>query len=114
MEQILQQAPPGITQEYIETIWEKHKGDVVNILAELWNVEETPKAFRNISVQDMNTKKKFDEIRDICDAFDTEMNKQLDVIRMKSITRLAQQQPKQQLSDIPEVPDINHNCIITE
>ena len=89
MEQILQQAPPGITQEYIETVWEKHQGNVANILAELWNVEEAPKQSKNISIEDLNTKKKFDEIRDICDAFDEEMDKQLSVIRNKSI---AQQQ----------------------
>ena len=85
MEEILQQAPEGITREYIETIYEKHEGNIANILAELWNVEEAPRKNRNESVEDMERKKKFAEVRDICDAFDAEMEKQMNACRAQNI-----------------------------
>jgi hypothetical protein len=86
MEQILQQAPEGITREYIESIYEKHQGNVIEVLAELWNIEEPPKETKNISVEDMKLKNKFAEIRDICDAFDEEMEKQMNGLRQQITT----------------------------
>jgi hypothetical protein len=85
MEEILQQAPAGITHEYIETIYAKHEGNIPNILAELWNVEEPQKQNKNESIEDMERKNKFAEVRDICDAFDAEMEKQMNILRQQSL-----------------------------
>lgn len=67
-QEILDQAPEGTTIERIEMLWHEHHGDVVAIIAKLWDVpEKTPKE-----------KNKWDIIREICDEYDATMD---DVIR---------------------------------
>lgn len=72
MENILQQAPPNIQLSDIEQLYEKHQGNVAEILSELWNISDNVKAVENISVDEMKKKNKFDEIREICTAMDEE------------------------------------------
>ena len=63
MEEVLRQAPTDIATEIIESIFNKNEGKVLPTLMELWNIEEKQK----------KPKTKWDEIRETCDAFDSEM-----------------------------------------
>ena len=62
MDEVLSQAPADISHEVIKKVFEKHEKNVLATLMELWNIEEKQK-----------DKTKWEEIRDTCDAFDTEM-----------------------------------------
>jgi hypothetical protein len=68
MEDIISQAPVGISDEEIIEIYNKNDKDKLKTLFELWNMPE------NIKEKPFN---KFDEIRETCDAFDIEMAKLL-------------------------------------
>ena len=63
MEQVYNQCPPHITYEFAEEIFNKNDKDVLKTLSELWDIKEPEKAKPT----------KWDEIRETCDAFDTEM-----------------------------------------
>jgi len=62
MEEVLSQAPLNIDVEIIKQIFDKHNKQVLPTLMELWNIQEIQKE-----------RTKWEEIRDTCDAFDTEM-----------------------------------------
>lgn len=65
MDEVIAQAPIHIPIDDIKNIFEKHNHNVIDTLAELWDIEETvPKE-----------KTKWETIRDTCDAFDNEMSK---------------------------------------
>jgi hypothetical protein len=68
MDNILKQAPDNFTIEEIESIYNKNNQDVGKTLAILWDIEEEVK---NI---DEKTDK-WNNIRETCDAYDTEMKK---------------------------------------
>lgn len=71
MEVILKQAPIGISDELIKEIYEKNNNNINRTLMELWSIpEETEKK-----------KDKWDEVRETCDAYDTEMNRMLNNVR---------------------------------
>lgn len=57
------QSPDNITFEQAEIIFKKNDENIVNTLAELWDLEEPVKKIPD----------KWDEIRETCDAFDKEM-----------------------------------------
>jgi hypothetical protein len=67
MEQVLKQAPEGISEDIIKGAFLKNKENIVDTLTELWNiVEVNPKKVKELT--------KWDEIRETCDSFDKEMN----------------------------------------
>lgn len=66
MEDIISQAPIGISDEEIIEIYNKNDKDKLKTLFELWNMPENKKE---------KVTNKFDEVREICDAYDTEMAK---------------------------------------
>jgi hypothetical protein len=66
MDYIISQAPPEISDEKILEIYNKNNEDVLNTLLELWNIAE---------VENKKIPNKFDEVREICDAYDKEMEK---------------------------------------
>ncbi len=72
MDEIIRQAPLNISIEKIEEIYEKNNKNAINTLMELWDIKET-----TIEIQKSKEQLKWDEVRDICDEFDTEMYKQI-------------------------------------
>ena len=66
MDILIQQAPANLTIEEIEKIYIKNENNVVNTLAELWEIVDN---------KVIPPKTKWDDIRDTCDAYDSEMAK---------------------------------------
>ncbi len=79
--QILDQAPNGTTAENVTELYEKYKGNTVDILTDMWNIEQEHKELNNVSVEDLEFKNKIAEVRDICNAFDEEMEHYMQKIR---------------------------------
>jgi hypothetical protein len=71
MDEIFKQAPDGMTYDEVKKVFiEKHE-NVLETLMEIWKVPEKPVV--NIS----ENEKKWEEIRNTCDDFDSEMQKTL-------------------------------------
>ncbi len=68
MDEILKQAPTGISDELIKEIYEKNNNDITKTLMELWEIDD------NLKTKELS---KWDEIRETCDAYDKEMTKML-------------------------------------
>jgi hypothetical protein len=68
MDVIINQAPDNYTKEEIEIIYNKNNKDSVKTLAELWDIKE-----EIINIDEKT--EKWNNIRETCDAFDTEMQK---------------------------------------
>ena len=68
MDEILKQAPTGISDELIKEIYEKNDNDITKTLMELWEIDD------NLKTKELS---KWDEIRETCDAYDNEMTKML-------------------------------------
>jgi len=66
MEEILKQAPDNLDTEYIENIFKKNDCKILPTLIELWKLQE----------KDIKPQGKWDKIRETCDAFDIEMDKE--------------------------------------
>jgi hypothetical protein len=66
MDIIIKQAPANLTKEEIEIIYNKNNNDIVNTLAELWDI---------VDDKIIPPKTKWDNIRETCDAYDLEMEK---------------------------------------
>lgn len=80
MENILNQAPEGTNIEDVNKLYKKHNGDTVKILSELWEVKEAP--IKNIVYDDKyKNEKKWKEIREVCDAYEEEMEKFMSSIK---------------------------------
>lgn len=75
MEVILKQAPVGISDEIIKEIYDKNNNDINKTLMELWEIPEEVE----------KEKSKWDEVRETCDAYDTEMNRMLANVRKSMI-----------------------------
>jgi hypothetical protein len=61
MEEIIKQAPSNMTTDDIKLLYEKNNFNVIDTLIEIWNIDkEEPKPL-----------KKFDEIRNLCDEYDS-------------------------------------------
>lgn len=71
MDEIFKQAPNGMTYEEVEKVFIEKNKNVLETLMEIWNVSEKP--IVNIS----ENNKKWEEIRNTCDDFDYEMQKNL-------------------------------------
>ena len=72
MDIIIQQAPINLTKEEIEIVYNKNNKDIVNTLAELWDIADT---------KIIPPKTKWDDIRETCDAYDLEMDKVMKKIK---------------------------------
>jgi len=70
MEEIIKQAPENLDKAFIENIFNKHQGNVLNTLSELWNISEK---IENISEEQL----KWQKIRKTYDDIDNEMYRAL-------------------------------------
>lgn len=66
MEEIIKQSPENLDKAFIEKVFNKHDGNVLNTLSELWDISEK---IENISEEQL----KWQKIRDIYDDIDSEM-----------------------------------------
>jgi hypothetical protein len=66
MDIIIKQAPANLTKEEIEIIYNKNNNDIVNTLAELWDIVDN---------KIIPPKTKWENMRETCDAYDLEMEK---------------------------------------
>ena len=74
MEILIQQAPLNLTIEEIEMCYKKNENNVVNTLAELWDIVDN---------KVIPPKTKWDDIRETCDAYDSEMAKVMKKMKNK-------------------------------
>lgn len=65
MNEVVNQAPEGIDSKIIREVFERNNEDTLKTLMELWDIKENKKEVIT---------NKWDEIRDICDSYDTEMS----------------------------------------
>lgn len=68
MDEVIKQAPEGIEETIIKEVFIKNNEDVIKTLIDLWDIKDIKKKNEVSNVQ-----KHWNEIRDTCDAFDTEM-----------------------------------------
>ena len=73
IDEIIRQAPVGVTNDEIVKIYEKNNWDKMRTLMELWDIVEKKE----------KKKDTWDDIRDICDAHDIEMGKMMEIARKK-------------------------------
>jgi len=73
IDEIIRQAPVGVTNDEIVKIYEKNNWDKMITLMELWDIVEKKE----------KKKDNWDDIRDICDAHDIEMGKMMEIARKK-------------------------------
>ena len=74
MDILIQQAPSNLTIEEIEMSYKKNDSNVINTLAELWNIVDN---------KVLPPKTKWDDIRETCDAYDFEMEKVMKKMKNK-------------------------------
>jgi|UniRef100_A0A6C0IBI7 hypothetical protein len=96
MDEVIKQAPNDIAVEDIEVIFKKNKENVIDTLIDLWNIEvkdaKDVKAENNEAAADAadaefdftNPETKWDNIRNICDAYDIEMQAHLNRLKGNS------------------------------
>jgi hypothetical protein len=82
MDEVIKQCPQNIDKEKIEAIFIKNNENVLDTLIELWEIDDKKNSDPDapefiVSIDDGKDveKKKWNNIRDICDSFDTEMTK---------------------------------------
>jgi hypothetical protein len=68
MDEVIAQAPPGISDEEILKVYNNNNQNKLDTLFELWNI---------VDMRQQKPITKFDSIREICDAHDIEMQKLL-------------------------------------
>ena len=71
MDGIFKQAPDGMTYEEVEKVFIEKNQNVLETLMEIWKIPEKP----IVNISEKN--KKWEEIRNTCDDFDSEMQKNL-------------------------------------
>lgn len=71
----MDQAPEHTTEIQARSVLIEENGDVLNALGKLWN------AFKATPPKKDAIQAKWDEVRNICDSYDTEMEKYLKSIR---------------------------------
>ena len=100
MDEVISQAPENISKEIIEAIFLKNNEDVIDTLVELWNIDVPKKPKKNgtegtengteASEEDSETidinnikdhNEKWEAIRNICDAYDIEMQAQMNMLK---------------------------------
>lgn len=72
VQQIFQQAPDGVSEEQISKLLEIHDNDSLMVLSILWKLEKEGNEDNEATEQD-KTKKKWDNIREICNSYEEEM-----------------------------------------
>lgn len=75
MDEVLKQAPDGLTYEEVETVFIRNDKNVLDTLIELWKIPD--KNVKNVSEEES----KWINIRNTCDDFDSEMKKVLDIAK---------------------------------
>jgi len=107
MEQIIKQAPDGISYEYFQEIYIKNSSNVIDTLVELWDIKEEKKEITE-------EQQKWNEIRETCDFFDNEMYKQLKGETNKQIENKPLKNVPIASCDIPEascdIPEASCDC----
>jgi hypothetical protein len=96
MDEVIKQAPDNMSVEEIEVIFKKNKENVIDTLIDLWNIEvkdakptnneEADEAALEAEAADAefdftNPETKWDNIRNICDAYDIEMQAHLNRLK---------------------------------
>lgn len=69
LRKILQQAPEDVSLKTVQIMYKKYDNDIVNVLSSLWNIAD----IKNIEYNE--DKEKWKGIRDICNAYEEEMEK---------------------------------------
>ena len=75
IESILVQCPEDTTKEDVEELWNKYDGNVSDILSDVWKVSTVNNG--RYSEQ----KKKWDDIRDICNTYEHQMEEHMKALR---------------------------------
>lgn len=70
VEQVLQQSPEGVSKEQIIKLLETYDGDSLKVLSILWELGED---VVSTVVEDDDKKKKWENIREICNSYEEEM-----------------------------------------
>jgi hypothetical protein len=99
MDEVIKQAPSDIAVEDIEVIFKKNNENVLDTLFDLWNIEvKGAKATKSAKKDDdeteateeddaeldfTNPETKWENIRNICDAYDIEMQAHLNRLKGK-------------------------------
>ena len=96
MDEVIKQAPSDIAVEDIEVIFKKNNENVLDTLFDLWNIEvkeaksakkdddETEAVDEDDAELDFtNPETKWENIRNICDAYDIEMQAHLNRLKGK-------------------------------
>jgi hypothetical protein len=93
MDEVIKQAPDNISVEEIEVIFKKNKENVIDTLIDLWNIEvkdakptnneedEAALEAADAEFDFTNPETKWDNIRNICDAYDIEMQAHLNRLK---------------------------------
>jgi hypothetical protein len=90
MDEVIKQAPDNISVEEIEVVFKKNKENVIDTLIDLWNIEvKDANAVKADEAADAefdftNPETKWDNIRNICDAYDIEMQAHLNRLKGNS------------------------------
>lgn len=74
MEELLKQAPSNLDEDFIKEVYDKNNGDFAKSLMELWDIKEISKVQMKEQTKEQ---KEWNEIRETCDSFDSELNKVL-------------------------------------
>lgn len=69
IDNILSQSPENTTREIVIELIEKHEGNTVNILSELWQIGVKKQ------IEKKSCEHKWSQIRDICNEYEKEMEK---------------------------------------
>ena len=98
MDEVIKQAPSDIAVEDIEVIFKKNNENVLDTLFDLWNIEvksaksaksakkdddETEEEEDDAELDFTNPETKWENIRNICDAYDIEMQAHLNRLKGK-------------------------------
>jgi superoxide dismutase len=70
MDNLMNQVPDNLSREEVEIVYNKHNKDIIKTLEELWDIKTETK---NLSENTI----KWNNIRETCDSFDIEMQKNL-------------------------------------
>jgi len=116
---ILLQAPADVTEDRIVELLEKYENDSVKVLVELWGLEEKAELVRNESeiaykkrIEREGHLKKWNNIREICDAHDIEMSKFMDDMKKRhfaSVASTASNDIKNNIVDNTYLTNINES-----
>lgn len=70
MDELMKQVPENMTYKEVETIFIRNDKNIIDTLTEIWNIP-----IKNVENVVDDNKKKWDEIREVCDSIDREAYK---------------------------------------